>query len=205
MTPRVEIVQLDAATLRALGDGDQEAAERTSPVPLSAYLAGPDCRRVWEIRAEQVVDDPPSAAWVTGIVWDPERALSVGRAGFHGPPDGDGMVEVGYSIDPRFRRHGYARAALRVMLARAEADPDVRIVRATIAPDNVASRDLVLVHGLTAVGEQEDEEDGLEIIYEVAVGGPACGGLTPVGEEPGSHGRSQRHRSVAGRRRSART
>jgi len=170
MTPRVEIVQLDAAALRGLRDGDQEVAERTSPVPLSPYLAGPECRRVWEIRATQVVADPSSAAWVTGVVWDPERGVAVGRAGFHGPPDDDGMVEVGYSIDPQFRRQGYARAALRALLARAEADPAVHTVRATISPDNVASRDLVLAHGLVEVGEQVDDEDGLEIVYEVAVG-----------------------------------
>ena len=171
MTLRVEIVQLDPAALRGLADGDQAAAERTSPVPLSPYLAGPECRRVWEIRAEQVVENPMSAAWVTGVVWDAERGLAVGRAGFHGPPDADGMVEVGYSIDPRFRRLGYARAALRALLARAEAEPDVRTFRATISPDNVASRDLVLAHGLTVVGEQVDDEDGLEIIYELPVDG----------------------------------
>jgi RimJ/RimL family protein N-acetyltransferase len=171
MTPRVEIVQLDAAALRGLADGNQAAAERTSPVPLSPYLAGPECRRVWEIRAAQVVENPASAAWTTGIVWDPERGLAVGRAGFHGPPDGYGMVEVGYSIDPQFRRQGYARAALRALLERAEAEPDVRTFRATISPDNVASRDLVLAHDLVEVGEQEDDEDGLEIIYELAVDG----------------------------------
>ena len=171
MTPRVEIVQLDAAALRGLGDGDQAAAERTSPVPLSPYLAGPDCRRVWEIRAEQAARDPTSAAWITGIVWDPERELAVGRAGYHGPPDADGMVEVGYSIDPQYRRQGYARAALRLLIARAEAEPEVRTFRATISPDNVASRDLVLAHGLVEVGEQEDDEDGLEIIYELPVDG----------------------------------
>ena len=173
MTPRVEIVQLDAAALRALADGDQAAAERTSPVPLTPYLAGPDCRRVWTYRASQVVEDPVSAGWVTGIVWDPERCIAVGRAGYHGPPDDQGMVEVGYSIDPQYRRQGYARAALRALLARAAADPDVRTFRATISPDNLASRDLVLAHGLIEVGEQMDDEDGLEIVYEVPVGSPA--------------------------------
>jgi RimJ/RimL family protein N-acetyltransferase len=171
MTPRVEIVQLDAAALRGLAAGDQAAAERTSPVPLSPYLAGPECRRVWQLRAEQVVEDPPSAAWVTGVVWDPERRLAVGRAGYHGPPDADGMVEVGYSVDPQYRRQGYARAALRALLARARAEPDVRTFRATISPDNVASRDLVLAHGLVEVGEQWDDEDGLEIVYELPLDG----------------------------------
>ena len=163
-------MQLDGAALQALADGDLATAEATSPVPLSSYLAGPECRSVWEIRAVQVVVDPPSADWVTRVVWDPDRRLAVGKAGFHGPPDASGMVEVGYSIDPAHRRQGYARAALRAMLDRAAAEPAVTTVRASVAPHNVVSRDLVLGEGFVQVGEQIDEEDGLEIVYEVAAG-----------------------------------
>lgn len=169
MTPRVELVQLDATTLQALADGDLAAADRSAPVPLTAYLGGPECRGVWARRAVQVVEERHSAGWVTRIVWDPERSTAVGRAGYHGPPDGTGMVEVGYSIDPQFRRQGYARAALLELLARAEAEPGVTTVRASISPGNVASRNLVLSHGFVEVGQQEDEEDGLEIVYEVTV------------------------------------
>ena len=170
MTPRVRVLQLDAATLRALAEGDLTAADRTSPVPLTAYLAGVDCRSAWTRRAHQVVEDPASAAWITGVVWDPDRRLAVGRAGYHGPPDEGGMVEVGYSIDPQYRRQGYARAALRALVHRATAEPGVTTVRASVSPDNDASRDLVLSEGFIAVAEQIDEEDGLEIVYEVAVG-----------------------------------
>jgi RimJ/RimL family protein N-acetyltransferase len=172
MTPRVEIVQLDAAALRGLADGDLAAADRSSRVPLTPYLAGEDCRPVWKIRAVQVVEDPGSAGWVTGIVWDPERRLAVGRAGYHGPPDGTGMVEVGYSIDPLHRRQGYARAALRALIERARREAGVTTFRATVSPDNTASRDLVLSEGLVEVGEQMDDEDGLEVIYELTVDGP---------------------------------
>ncbi len=169
MTPHVEVLQLDAAALRGLADGDLAAADRTSPVPLTPYLVGAECRGVWEIRAVQIVEDPSSAAWITGVVWDPDRRLVVGRAGYHGPPDGDGMVEVGYSIDPQYRRQGYARAALRALIERARHEPGVRIFRATVSPDNAPSRDLVLSEGLVEVGEQWDDEDGLEIVYELSL------------------------------------
>jgi RimJ/RimL family protein N-acetyltransferase len=170
MTPAVELLPLAADTLRALADGDLAAANRTAAVPLTPYLAGPECRGVWEVRAVQVVEDPASAPWITRIVWDPERRIAVGRAGYHGPPDANGMVEVGYSIDPQYRRQGYARAALLALLDRAGTAPGVTTVRATISPGNVASRDLVLSHGFVEVGEQMDEEDGPEIVYEVAAG-----------------------------------
>jgi RimJ/RimL family protein N-acetyltransferase len=79
------------------------------------------------------------------------------------------MVEVGYSIDPLHRRQGYARAALRALLERAAHEPGVATVRASISPGNRGSRALVLAHGFTVVGEQWDEEDGREIVHEVAV------------------------------------
>ena len=82
------------------------------------------------------------------------------------------MVEVGYSIDTAERRRGYARAALRWMLARAATEPGVRVVRASVSPDNAVSRGLVLAHGFVEVGDQWDDEDGLEIVYEVPAGGP---------------------------------
>jgi RimJ/RimL family protein N-acetyltransferase len=167
----VRIVHLDGPVFRALADGDLAAANAAAPVPLSAYFAGPDWRGVWRRRSAQVEQDPASAAWVTGVVWDERQRLAVGRAGYHGPPDASGLVEIGYAIDPAYRRRGYARAALEVLLRRAADDPRVRTVRVTISPDNVASYRLAAQYGFVEVGQQWDDEDGLEIIYEVPADG----------------------------------
>jgi RimJ/RimL family protein N-acetyltransferase len=96
------------------------------------------------MRSQQCDQDPANAAWVTGIVWDERRSLAVGAAGFHGPPDSGGMVEIGYRIDPAHRRRGYARAALEVLLARAARERDVNRVRVSIRPDNLPSSNLAL-------------------------------------------------------------
>ncbi len=163
-------MQLSPEVLRALADGDLAAAEASAPVSLSPYLADQECRWVWSLRADQVRADPPSAGWITAVVWDPDRQVAVGRAGFHGPPDGSGMVEVGYSIDPAHRRRGYARAAVRALLDRAAREPGVRVVRASVGPANEPSLRLVRSLGFVAVGEQIDEEDGLEIVHERPAG-----------------------------------
>ena len=164
---RVRIVHLDGPVFAALAAGDLAAAEAVSPVPLSEFLVGPECRGTWRRRRDQVALDPADAGWVTGIIWDEERQVAVGRAGFHGRPDAAGLVEIGYAVDPAYRRRGYARAAFEALLARAAADPLVRRVRVTIAPDNLASYRLAAGYGFTKVGEQWDDEDGLEIIYEI--------------------------------------
>jgi RimJ/RimL family protein N-acetyltransferase len=76
------------------------------------------------------------------------------------------MVEIGYAVDPACRRRGYARAALEALLQRAAREPRVRTVRVTISPGNVASYQLASQYGFTGTGQQWDDEDGLEIIYE---------------------------------------
>ena len=80
-------------------------------------------------------------------------------------------MEIGYPVDPAYRRRGYARAALETLLQRAARDPQVRTARVSISPDNVASYQLAAQYGFVRVGEQWDDEDGLEIIYEVDVQG----------------------------------
>jgi RimJ/RimL family protein N-acetyltransferase len=167
-TQRVRVVHLPTAAFRALADGDLAAANVVSPVPLTEYFVSPEWRGTWRMRSEQVAEDPASAAWVTGVIWDEQAQAAVGRAGYHGPPDHSGMVEIGYAVDPACRRRGYAKAALEALLQRAAREPQVKVVRVTISPDNTASSTLACQYGFTKTGEQWDEEDGLEIIYEVA-------------------------------------
>ncbi len=174
MPKTVRVVQLDRAVIDALAGGDLTAANKAGTIALTPYLVGPECRGVWARRSRQIALDPVSAAWITGAVLDTDRALVVGRAGYHGPPDAEGMVEIGYAIDPAHRRQGYARAAVEALLDRASQEPDVRMVRATISPGNAPSRLLVAQYGFVEVGEQWDDEDGLETIFEVAADRVGC-------------------------------
>jgi ribosomal-protein-alanine N-acetyltransferase len=167
--PRVRIIHLAPAALVALAAGDLEAASASSPVPLTPWLVSEEAIGTWRYRATQVAGTPADLDWVTGLIWDEERAVVVGKAGFHGAPDADGMVEVGYAVDPAERRRGYARAALLAMLDRARAEPSVRTFRATVSPSNIASLGLIAQLPFVEVGEQWDDEDGLETIYELSV------------------------------------
>jgi ribosomal-protein-alanine N-acetyltransferase len=154
------------AVLEQLAGADLEKANRLSDLELTEYQVGDECRGVWQMRHAQLENDPGSAPWVTRFVVETACGAVVGRAGFHGPPDERGMVEVGYAIDPSHRRRGHARSTLEVLLGVAASRPEVSVVRATVSPDNQASRALIQQYGFLEVGEQWDEEDGLEIIFE---------------------------------------
>jgi RimJ/RimL family protein N-acetyltransferase len=56
------------------------------------------------------------------------------------------------------------------LLRRAVAEPAVRTVRATISPGNAASLATIAGFGFAEAGEQWDDEDGLELIFEIPAG-----------------------------------
>ncbi|MFI5892159.1 GNAT family N-acetyltransferase [Actinoplanes sp. NPDC051513] len=159
--PEIRFVKLSPAALTALVEGDLAAASAAAGIALSQFLM--DEQWLWEIRLEDIERDPASADWIArAAVAD---GVVVGHGGFHGPPDAEGVVEVAYSVDPRHRRKGYAKAMLRALLERADADPAVTAVRASIRPDNVGSRATIAGFGFKKIGEQWDPEDGLEDVY----------------------------------------
>lgn len=89
-----------------------------------------------------VLDREP-AWWVYQIV---TGKCVVGEAGFHGPPDPDGVVELGYEVVPGWRRRGVATRACGLLLERAWS-LGARVVRAETTPENVASRRVLTANG----------------------------------------------------------
>lgn len=170
---RVRVIHLSPEAIAALAAGDLTTANEHSPVPLTAWMVSDASVRTWRYRTVQAVESPEDLPWITGVLWDDDAQLAVGQSGFHAAPDEDGMVEVGYGVDPAYRRRGYARAALEIAIERARSEPDVRTLRATISPDNEASLGLIRQYPFVHTGEQWDDEDGLELIYELGTESPA--------------------------------
>jgi ribosomal-protein-alanine N-acetyltransferase len=166
----IHLVELSVDSMRSLLSGDLAGASAAAGVRLTDYFIGDSSIWLWRIRVDQIRRDPPSASWVARAVVDDETDRVIGHAGFHGPPDETGMVEVGYSVDPRYRRRGHAREMLAALIGRAKTEPQVRTVRASISPDNVASLATIAGFGFTQVGEQWDDEEGLELIFELPLG-----------------------------------
>ncbi|MEV4757027.1 GNAT family protein [Micromonospora sp. NPDC049559] len=164
--PSIRFVELSPAVMTALAEGDLATARADAGVPLTDYFVTDEARWLWRFRLGQLAADPASARWFARAVVNDSGEV-VGHAGFHGPANAAGTAEIAYSVDPAYRRRGYARAMLRGLLRRAAEEPTVRTVRATISPDNVASLATIAGFGFVYVGEQWDEEDGRELIFEI--------------------------------------
>lgn len=165
----VNLSQVPLPLMKKLSEGDLKSAQEFSTLKLPPYVVSDECRSTWKRRFAQIALDSNDAPWITRFVVSKATRVIVGRAGFHGPPDKIGMVELGYAIDPLHRRRGHARAALEILLGVARNHPDIKIVRATVRPDNLPSRALIDQYGFREVGEQWEEQDGLEKILELSM------------------------------------
>lgn len=119
-------------------------------------------------RAEQLDLDPRPdelAPWLSRVVvWRASGEL-VGYTNFHDRPDLNGRVEIGYRVAPQWRRQGIATEVAEAMWAWA-AEQGARIFVASIRPDNEASLRIIERAGFVQVGEQVDDIDGRELVFE---------------------------------------
>ncbi len=81
-------------------------------------------------------------------------AILVASGGYLGPPTLDGTVEIGYSVVPEYRNHGYATELVSALTNRALAllVAGVRRVVAEVDDQNSASRKVLMRCGFDPVG-----------------------------------------------------
>lgn len=99
---------------------------------------------------------PTSAARPWGPWAVHAGAVLVGGAGFHGPPDADGCVEIGYGIAEELRGQGLATAAVSKVLVLAREHGARKVVAGT-DPDNIASQRVLEHCGFVRDGDADDE------------------------------------------------
>jgi RimJ/RimL family protein N-acetyltransferase len=122
-------------------------------------------RHVLGLRSRQI-SEGVDHRWLLRAVVTRAQPTMVGRIGFHGPPDADGVVEIGYRIGADHRRRGFGFECAQRLIESAERLTHVSAVRASIAPDNAPSLRIAERLGFRRIGEQVDEIDGLELVLE---------------------------------------
>ena len=79
---------------------------------------------------------------------------AIGGIGFHGVPDENGSVSIGYGLSPSVRGAGYASEALRGLLRFAR-ERGVTCVKGDTDQDNLASQHVMLAAGMRQTDEDE--------------------------------------------------
>jgi RimJ/RimL family protein N-acetyltransferase len=163
----MDLVSMSLEFMRASLEGDLPLASDLIHTRLPDDWPG-DAARTLRRRVLQLEVDPLEQPWLLrAMVLRAPSVRLVGRIGFHAAPDARGALEIGYAVEPGYRRRGYATEAVEAMLAWATAEHGVHHFIASVGPKNVASLALVRNLGFTQTGTQWDEEDGEELVFEL--------------------------------------
>ena len=167
-SPRLELVSMSIPFMRALVAGDLAAASRELGADVPSGMPG-DLVNFLEFRLAQLEIDPTILPWLGRsmvLTDDAGTRRAIGTIGFHGAPDEQGRVEVGYRVEPEYRRRGFAREAIRALFDWAATEHGIHRFIASISPSNEASLRLTEAFGFVQTGSQMDEIDGLELVME---------------------------------------
>ncbi len=119
-------------------------------------------------RVPQVKSDPSLNIWFVRWIVLKESGEIIGSASFHGAPNEAGMIEIGLGIEPAFQNDGYASEALMGMWSWVLDQPNVQTLRYTVSGANKPSMRIIEKFGFEHMGQQMDEIDGPEEIFEMS-------------------------------------
>lgn len=159
-------VAIIAATVDSLDLEGRDAAALASALGVRPPVTWPpehndENTRRW--LARQLTDHPDEPGYSGWYVIGAGEL--VGTAGFKGPPNAAGEVEIGYAIvEPRQRR-GFASGAVGLLLEYAFRDPRVLAVLAETLPDGVGSQAVLARCGFSSAGSRVDPEDGEVFVF----------------------------------------
>ncbi len=134
----------------------------TNPLRVLIDFQGP---LAW--RVPRVKEEPATNKWLVRWIVLKENREIIGSTSFHGAPDEQGMMEIGLGIESQYQSQGYAKEALLGMWRWVLNFPEVKTLRYTVSPENLPSIAVIKYFGFDFKGQQIDEEDGPEDIYEM--------------------------------------
>lgn len=160
----IQIVPCDLEHLSAALD-DPAALARRLDAALAPGVIEDEWRSAFVFARDELARRPELFGWWTALFLTGPPRVVCGMGGYKGPPDADGVVEIGYSIAPGLRDQGLATAAARELTRLAFADPRVTAVQAhTLAEPNASTRVLEKI-GLTKIAELIDPAEHPDPIW----------------------------------------
>lgn len=166
-TERLVMVPITLSIVEAMFDGRRELAEQVLDArlpeawPGRALIERAFCADVDAIRA-----NPEFRLWGDRVMIRKSDRRVVGSVVFHGGPDSDGIVEVGYGVESDLQRQGFATEGTRAAVEWALSQPSVNVVRACTPSWHLASRRVLERCGMFLAGSHDHDMLGELLEYE---------------------------------------
>ena len=170
--PRLDLESMSPDFLETLLAGRRAEAEAALEARIPPGWPDQHDAHFLRLRLQQMERDPDVQEWlVRALVLREPRPVMIGHAGFHGEPGVNGperaeALEIGYTVFPDYRGQGYATEAAVALMEWARGRGINHFI-ASVSPGNDPSLTVAHKLGFVQTGEQWDDEDGLELVFEL--------------------------------------
>jgi len=159
-TKRLQLIPF-SLELKKAAVNDRARLVEMLGVYIPEHWPGPDLAEALPFFVKNMEKEPSESAWDWIAIHKSDQAV-IGDIGFMGRPNVGGVVEVGYSIIPEYRKQGYATETARSLIAWAFQETGIKVVIASCLDDNIGS-----IKVLEHVGMRRLEPDGNMLKWEI--------------------------------------
>ena len=167
----LDLVWMSPEFTQANLSGSLDEARRIIGAELPAGWPDEDTLYWLGRRLKRMTDDPEEAPWLTRAMLRRSDGAFIGSIGFHSKPNELGQAELGYGVEPHYRRQGYASEAALALIDWARREHGIQRFVVSVSPSNGPSLGMAAKLGFQRIGTQMDEIDGEEYVFELVVEG----------------------------------
>ncbi len=156
-TPRLYLIACDTEIIEAVLKGNSE-------IQTLLNLTIPEVWTEFGVQefgyVREKLKEKDQKNWWTYLMVLKEGNILIGSGGYHGKPDENGRVEIGYETAQKFRGMGFAKEMAQALIKHALNFPEVKVIQAhTLAEEN-ASVSVLRKCNMQKIQELSDPEVG---------------------------------------------
>jgi ribosomal-protein-alanine N-acetyltransferase len=154
-TERLRLVPCSVEMLQSLID---EAIDLTELIGVQVPKGWPveELKEVAPYFIKILTESADMAGRLCWFTVEKDQDIVIGSIGFKAMPDKNGIVEIGFGIDPAFRQKGYATEAVKALTGWALSQNDIQKVIAECELDNKPSVRVLEKAGMQRIGVEKD-------------------------------------------------
>jgi len=159
-TLRLELVASTAEMLEAELESNQKLSSMLDVHVPEGWPPGEYDTSAIEHFCDCLVKSPEATGWYGWYALlrsaEDRPWILVGSGGFFGPPNNEGVIEIGYSVVPAYERRGFATEMVNALVRHAFSNDRVKCIIAHTTQDNVGSVKVLERTGFALVGPGHD-------------------------------------------------
>lgn len=155
LTNRLELVPVTLVIIQSLSEGSNEELKKIGIKP-NAQWPTEDTKDILPIIYESLVKSKIPSGFEFWMIVNRDTMQVIGDIGFHGKPNDQGIVEVGFGLVEKERGKGFGFEALEAIMDWLSDQESVKVIKADCLINNIPSQRILQKVHMKEINRDQD-------------------------------------------------